>query len=265
MRALSRLCILILLTAVGGATPVRAMSVAPGSETLFTQIERADTVVLARLRAAEPGALIFSGEQVLRGGTGAELRVVLPDGQAMGGLTPRSRYLLMLNRVADGSFTLPLEGLSILRVADADLPETLDAVRAWVRDREDPVSARATLVTFASARSAFIQRSAIMGLTHLQLMDRPALQLLVNQLAAGRVVEPEARQMIVRFVGVMGATEHQGFLVARIRDTAETSELREAALFALDFMDPGAARALAPDIERTGTPALRALMRSLLP
>ena len=73
----------------------------------------------------------------------------------------------------------------------------------------------------------------------------------------------EARQMIVRWTGVRGATEHRGFLTARIRDAAERLEMREAALFALDEMDPSADRALAPEIESGAIPGLRKLMRSL--
>ena len=265
MSVLSRICIAGLIAALAWTAPVWALSFAPGSETLFTQLEMSDSVVLARFRSAGSDGLRFSAETVLHGTAGQEVRIRLSEGQTtLNGLEPTERYLLMLKGAGDGTFTLPLESFSVLRVSEAELPETLSAVRAWVQDGENPAARRATLVRFATASAPFLQRSAIMGLMHLQLMDRASLESLVDRLAAGRIVLPEARQLIVRFTGVMGATEHRSFLTSRIRDRGETSELREAALFALHAMDPSAARALAPEIESGAIPDLRPLLRSLM-
>jgi hypothetical protein len=264
MRALARTRSLALIAALAWTAPVQALTPAPGSETLFMHVEMSDAVVLARFRLASSDTGSFTAEEVLRGSAGQEVDVRIPEGQTFGDLQPGRRYLLMLDSRADGAFTLPLEGLSILRVSDAELPETLSAVRAWVRAGEDLAGRRATLLRFATAHAPSLQRSAIMGFMHLQLMDRPSLQSLVDQLAAGRVVQPEARQLIVRFTGVMGATEHQSFLTSRIRDRFETQELREASLFALHTMNPRASSALAPEIENGAIPGLSALMRSLM-
>jgi hypothetical protein len=221
--------------------------------------------VLARFRSAGSDGVSFFAEEVLHGSAGPAVRVRLPEGRTtLGSFKPTERYLLMLERAGNGTFTLPLDTFSILRVSDAELPETLSAVRAWVQSGEDLASRRATLVRFATARAPFLQRSAVMGLILLQLMDRPTLRSLVDQLAAGRVVDAEARQMIVRVTGALGATEHRSFLTSRIRERTETQELREAALFALHAMDPSAAGALAPEIESGAIPGLRPLMRSLM-
>ena len=264
MRALPALLVVVALAAGLGSPPdARALSVAPGSETLFTQIEASEAVVLARFRAASAGELQFVAEEVLLGGAGESVSVALAEGEAFPGLDPDSRYLLMLASEGGGRFRLVMEGLSILQISEPELPEVLEAARAWVRDRDDPAASRRTLVRFATSRSMFLQRSALMALTYVRPMDRDSLQSLVDQLAAGRVVDPQARERIVRFAGVMGAMEHRDFLAARVRDASETPDLREAALFALDAMDPEMVRVLAPEIERSGTPGLRSLMRSL--
>lgn len=261
MSARLHVLVAFLLATLAWAGPARALSIAPGSETLFTQLERSDTVLLARFDAAEPGFVRFVIEQVLQGRAGSEARVRLPEGQTLSGLEPGQRYLLLLTELPDGSFALPLESLSILVVPEADLAETLAAVRAWGGDAGDPAARRATLMRFATARSLFLQDSAVMGLTHLRLMTRDTLRELMDPMVSGRIADPRARQTLVRFAGVMGAIEHRDTLMDRVRDAAETQELREAALFALHSMDAGAARELAPEIARNA--GLSALMRSL--
>jgi hypothetical protein len=266
MTLLSRICVCGLIAALAATSPVWALSLPPGARTLFMQIEMSDSIVLARFRAASSDSASFSTEQVLHGSAGPEVRVRFPEGRTtLGNFKPTERCLLMLERGENGTFALPLDSFSILRVPDDELSETLSAVRAWVQSGEDLASRRATLVRFATARAPFLQRSAVMGLTLLQLMDRPTLRSLVDRLAADRVVDAEARELIVRFTGVMGATEHRSFLTSRVRDRTETRELREASLFALHAMDPSAARELAPEIQSGAIPDLRPLMRSLMP
>ena len=262
MRARLQVLLVSVLALLAWAGSARALSIAPGSETLFTQLERSDTALLARFAGAEPGFVTFVVDQVLQGRAGSEARVKLSEGQTtLSGLEPGRRYLLLLADLPDGSFALPLDSLSILSVPERDLPETLAAVRAWDREGQDPAAKRATLMRFATARSLFLQDSAVMGLTHLRLMNRDALRDLMEPMVSGRIAHPRARETLVRFAGVMGATEHRERLMDRVRDVGETQALREAALFALHAMDPEAARELEPTLAANA--GLNALMRSL--
>ena len=246
-----------------GALPAWAMSPAPGAETLFTQLEHADAAVVARLARIEPDGLVLAVDSVIRGNAPGSLRVPVETGSPFELLDPSRRYIVLLQRDRAGDYRLPLGGLSVLSVPQGELSEAIAAAESYVQAGDRTEERRAALLRAAGSRSEYVQRSAVVGLTLLGMMDRAVVGQLVSQLDAGRLTEPEACRMVIRSVAVVEAVEHGPFLERRIRDRRERPTLRESALFALFVMDPSSARRVAASLGPASTPSLEALRRSL--
>jgi hypothetical protein len=259
---LRALCMTLVLSGLILPLTVRALDVPMGAETLFQQAEAANVVTTARFRSRSAESLVFDRDTLLAGSVGSTVVAKNDDYLNTVPLRPGAQYLLFLRADGDGRMSFPSSMYSVIEVGSTELPATLDALRSYLRDRTDRVRLEASLVRLASSDSTLIQTSAVTSLAYRQLVTRSNVGRLMELASSGRLRDPRARTLVVQQAGLVKAVEARAGLEARLLDAAENPGVREAALAALNRIDPAFVRAVMPRLQSQGVLQDRA--RSLL-